>query len=322
MSLKSIRSCKALKPLMKLRDCFMEKTGLFKVKARIKQRLFLKKIVKEDKAKKLAIYNQVLALPDSRIVGLNPGNGIIVSVTSYGKRVTDALPYMLYSLLRQSLLPERIVVWLDRDKWDDSKLPGLLLKFQKLGVEFQYCEDLRSYTKLIPALIMFPNNPIITMDDDFYYHPDCIKWITDAYIQSDKKTVLGQWGCIPEKRDGKYVPYNEWRDCKYGKEDSPVSIYGCAGCCYPPYIFDDEIRKKDIFLKLCPSADDIWFWAMEERQNIKRQYIPQKGYGYHTYVNRIEEYDWSLDSTLMHQNVVEGKNNAQLDAVVAYYGLD
>lgn len=321
MSLKSIRSYKALKPLMKLRDGFMEKTGLFKVKARIKQRLFLKKIVKEDKAKKLAIYNQVFALPDSRIVGANPGNGIIVSVTSYGKRVIDTLPYMLYSLLQQSLLPERIVVWLDWDNWDDSKLPLLLVKMKGLGVEFRYCEDLKSYKKLIPSLEAFPDNPIVTLDDDFYYHHDYIKWITEAYDKSDKMTVLGQWGCIPEKSDGKYVPYNEWKDCKYGDEISPVSFFGC-GCCYPPYIFDDEIKKKAIFMKLCPTADDIWFWAMEERQNIKRQYILQKGNGYHTSVNRIEEYDWSLDCTLMHQNVVVGRNNAQLDAVVAYYGLD
>lgn len=73
---------------------------------------------------------------------------------------------------------------------------------------------------------------------------------------------------------------------------------------------------------MCPAADDIWFWIMEERQHIKRVYIPQKGNGYHTSVNRIEEYDWSQKGTLMHQNVVEGKNNRQLEALLKYYNLE
>ena len=75
-------------------------------------------------------------------------------------------------------------------------------------------------------------------------------------------------------------------------------------------------------MKLCPTADDIWFWAMEERLCIKRAYIQPWGYGYNTPVNRIEEYDRNQQGTLMYQNVVYGKNDMQLRNVLEYYHLE
>ena len=74
-------------------------------------------------------------------------------------------------------------------------------------------------------------------------------------------------------------------------------------------------------MQLCPIADDIWFWAMQERLSIKREYINPWGRGYHMSVNRIEEYDWSQTGTLMSQNLIGGKNNQQLIDVVKYYNL-
>lgn len=305
--------------LLKIRHKLL-KWGWYDWKAKRSQRRFYKRIQKEDKAKKKRIASSIMNIPDNLLSRDVNADDIICSVTSYGQRVSDALPYMLYSLLTQTQLPKKIVVYLDRNNWNDDKLPLLLKKLQRVGVEFYYCEDIRSYKKLIPALKMFPSNPIITLDDDFYYYPQYIEDMTRAYEQSDKQTVLGQWGGIPEKKDGKYIPYNEWKDCKYGNEHSPISFFGCC-CCYPPHLFDDEILKSDVFMNLCPTADDIWFWAMEERQNIRRAYIEPHGYGLNTPVNRIEEYDQTQTGTLFYQNVIDGKNNQQLVNVMEKYLL-
>jgi hypothetical protein len=143
-----------------------------------------------------------------------------------------------------------------------------------------------------------------------------------AYDKSDKKTVLGQWGCVPKIQNGKYEPYSTWVDCKYMKEGDEISFIGCCGCCYPPKIFDDEIFKEEIFMNLCPTADDIWFWIMEKRLGIKTKFIDPYGHGYNISVNRIEEYDWDQRGTLMYQNVVEGKNDVQLRSLLDFYQLD
>lgn len=319
---KDLRKITFLKPLFVVRDWVMGTFHLYRIKAALKRKFFLWRLMIEDYAKKKRINREIYAMPDHVILGSYSLDDIIISLTSYGTRVVDTLPYALYSLITQTQRPKKIVVYLDWDHWDDNKLPKLLKKIQKIGVDFRYCEDLRSFKKLIPALKDFPNNPILTVDDDFYYNPNFYKWYVDAYQYSDKKTVLGQWGYIPAKRDDVYIPYSQWKDCKYGTIDSPSSFIGCCGCCYPPNVFDDEIFKKEIFMKLCPQADDLWFWTMEERLQIKRQYITPKGYGFHEYVNRIEEADHYSTATLTYQNVTMGWNDKQLQALIDYYKLN
>lgn len=295
--------------------------GFYKFKKKIKKFFFISRLKRADKKKKRMINELIMAMPNNFLKSTISENDIILSLTSYGKRVNDTLPYALYSMLIQTLCPSKIVVYLDKDNWDDKKLPAILKKMKDIGVEFHYCEDIRSYKKLIPALRMFPNNPIITLDDDFYYNIHFVERMTIAYNKSDKKTILGQWGCVPQKKDGKYLPYNQWPDGIYNVRDSEISFYGCC-CCYPPHVFDDEILKKEIFMQLCPTADDIWFWAMEERQHIKREYIKPAGYGQNIYVNRCEEYWVDVENTLMSQNVKGGQNDIQFRAVVDYYQLN
>lgn len=317
-----LREVKILRPLFALRDFIWEKTGMFDLKKRIKQKLFYKRLIREDAQKKVDIAKLIIQLPENLIGKDLQADDFVFSLTSYGVRVEDTLPYALYSIITQKLQPRKIVVYLDCDNWSDEKLPALLQHLKRVGVDFHYCKDLKSYKKLIPALKDFPNNPIITLDDDFYYNPNYHTWMREAYDASDKHTVLGQWGCIPIKKNGKYLPYNQWPDCKLGTKEDEKMFIGCCGICYPPCVFEDEIFNEQIFMQLCPTADDIWFWAMEERLGIKREYIQPWGYGYNTPVNRIEEYDWNQTGTLMYKNVVLGKNDVQLRAVVDYYRLD
>jgi hypothetical protein len=320
--LNKLRNIKFFSFLFQIRDKIMSSLGLFELKKKLKQHLFFARINFEDWLKKLSINCKLRSLPNN-LVGHNFKDGdIVVSITSYGKRVHDALPYMLYSLLIQTILPKKIIVYLDYDNWSLVNLPWQLKRLQEVGVDVRFCKDIRSYKKLIPALQDFPYNAILTLDDDMYYHKDYMMWMTNAYEKSDKKTVLGQWGYIPTKINGKYISYNEWPDCKLGTKDDEKSFIGCCGICYPPHIYDDEIFKEELFMQLCPIADDIWFWAMQERLSIKRQYIDPWGNGYHVSVNRREDYDRREQVTLTSQNLYGGKNNQQLANVVDYYKLE
>jgi hypothetical protein len=219
------------------------------------------------------------------------------------------------------VLPEKIVVYLDEKEWSDANLPTILLQLQVKGVLFRYVEDLKSYKKLIPTLREFSDKPIITVDDDFYYNEKIIEWLMDAYDQSDKKTIIGSWGCMPVVRNGKYAPYTIWQDCKYGNEKSEYSLFAGNGTVYPPHIFDDEICNKEVFIKLCPTADDIWFWVQEKRLGVKTQLIQNAGYGLHVPVNRVFTYNPNQPGTLFYENGVLGKNDEQLKKVIEYYRL-
>lgn len=301
----------------------LEVLGYYRAKKRIKHRRFCRRLKKEDAQRKADTLKQIYALQESRLKRFDNEDDVIVSLTSYGDRVSDTLPFTLYSLLQQTRMPNRIVVWLDNVNWNEANLPPALKKLQTLGIEFYFVEDLRSYKKLIPALKMFPNNVIITVDDDLYYNKRTVEWLMKAYENSGKHTVFGTWAYMARvSEDGRYLPYSKWKTNTDGVSNGECSLIGCGGILYPPRVFDEEILKKDLFMSLAPTADDIWFWAMEKRQNISVQLIPRARRGLHVEVNRIDFWDPDREGSLYYINEVNGKNDEQLKRIIEYYHFD
>ena len=52
---------------------------------------------------------------------------LIVSLTSYGRRISKSIVYYtLVSILRQSIQPDRIILWIDKTKWNEDNIPNKL----------------------------------------------------------------------------------------------------------------------------------------------------------------------------------------------------
>ena len=103
---------------------------------------------------KFAIDLHLLAIPNLR----NMDNDIVVSLTSYGRRVrTNVVYYTLVSLLRQKTQPDKILLWLAEDEWNDEIIPVKLKRLKEKGVEILYCRDIKSYKKLIPTIKEYPD---------------------------------------------------------------------------------------------------------------------------------------------------------------------
>lgn len=299
----------------------LEITGYYRIKKSLKHKLFCRRLLKEDALRKRNTLKALDQLHGNQLSRKSNEEDLIVSLTSYGVRVSDTLPYTLYSLLQQTKMPNRIVVWLDNVNWNDDNLPEPLKKCKELGVEYYYVEDIRSYKKLIPALKMFPDNVIITVDDDLYYNSQIVEWLWDAYEKSDKRTVLGTWAYCAKEENGNYLPYSQWKDNTDNTKKPEYSLIGCGGILYPPKVFDDEIVKKELFMELAPTADDLWFWIMEKRKNIKVDLIPNAGYGLNTAVNRIDVWEPNKEGSLYFINEINGKNDKQFIDLVRYYNI-
>lgn len=299
----------------------LDSIGYYRIKKNVKHRMFCKKLQKEDARRKLEVRKAIESMHGLQLKKNNNASDIIVSLTSYGVRVEDTLPYALYSLLKQTRMPNRIVVWLDNVNWSEDTLPDVLKKLQALGVEYYYVEDLRSYKKLIPALKVFPDNVIITVDDDLYYNPHTVEWLTDAYEKSDKHSVIGTWAYSARALGGRYLPYSQWKEAKEGTPTGEYSLIGCGGILYPSHIFDEEVLKKELFLKLAPTADDLWFWVMEKRLNIPVKIIENARYGLHLAVNRIDVWNPNREGSLYYINEINGANDRQFAELINHYGL-
>jgi len=190
---------------------------------------------------------------------------IIVSLTSF----PEAIPYAIkaiISILNGTTLPDKIVLYLDSFKFIDNKLPHELEELKSnnpiLDIRFNSL-DIRSYKKLIPALKDFPNEIIVTIDDDIYYHKNILKDLIKVHKKYPNAIIAHRVRKIklnkPYSKWGKY----KWYDFVFKKYHfSHLAMQtGVGGVLYPPNSLDKEMLDPNLFMELAPSTDDVWFWA-------------------------------------------------------------
>ncbi|MDR2782569.1 MAG: glycosyltransferase family 2 protein, partial [Treponema sp.] len=232
----------------------------------------------------------------------------IVTLTSYGRRVAEKAPRAIRSLFKQTTQPDRIVLWLAHG----TKIPKALNALQDAGLEIRFCEDIKSYTKLLPALSAFPNDALITADDDIFYPPDWFKALKEAFIRDPSKIHCHRAHEIYLDNNNAVLPYSQWGwSVKTATCTKRLFPTGVGGILYPPHTFNDEIFRKDMFQTLSPTADDIWFWAMA-LHNGKEFALVENG------MNDLINVGINNDG-LWRVNVGNNKNDEQMQQVLRAY---
>lgn len=92
---------------------------------------------------------------------------------------------------------------------------------------------------------------------------------------------------------------------------------GGAGMLIPPNTLYKDVCNFDLFLKLCPSGDDLWIWAMAMLNNTKICLV-QDNMKELIYTNPLREYGIIKGHTLYKSNSLGG-NDRQLNAIIQYY---
>lgn len=245
---------------------------------------------------------------------------IIVSLTSYGRRVSKILPYALISLLRQTYKPDLILVWLDEVHWNKDNLPKQLQRLQKYGVTVRFCRDIKSYKKLIPTLECYPEDLIITCDDDLYYNKNMIERLMNAWNSNPNRIYTLRAHSVTFSRQGDLLPYNEWVKEIRDSVGHNVFPTGGAGCLYKRSLLHCDICKEELFMKLAPMADDVWFYFMEILKGTQRVILSfEKKYAYipldvfYQYLHKT--------SNLSNFNCKESQNDLQIQNIMNYYKL-
>ena len=230
---------------------------------------------------------------------------IIVTLTSYGKRVGDTAPYAIWSLFEQSVQPDRIILWLDKENWNLTNIPALLKIETEMGLEVKFCEDLKSYKKLNFALQEFSSEILVTVDDDAYYPKDWLEKLLQTHKENPEKICCHRAHVI---RKG--LPYNKWK-WRATESDNADLLFptGIGGVLYPPNSLD--ISHLGEAMKLAPQADDIAYWALAKLKGTKHILV-KNGYFEFNLVNGMDEED-----SLMATNRDQGKNDWQFKAVTS-----
>jgi hypothetical protein len=197
-------------------------------------------------------------------------------MTSFPQAVSFAVR-AVQSILDGSVKPDKIVLYLTFSQF--PSLPPELAALANKNPLFEfrnYERDIRSYRKLIPALGDFPNDIIVTVDDDVFYNKNMLRDLLRLHARYPNALIAHR-----VKRLKLGIPYRKWRKYRwynfFTKDLRPQFKNlqtGCGGVLYPPNSLKLEMLDPDIFTEMAPTVDDIWFWAAAVANGTKLAPVP------------------------------------------------
>lgn len=245
-----------------------------------------------------------------------PGNSprLVVSLTSFPARIGDAwIP--IETILRQDEPPDRVVLVLSDEEFPDRKLPLKIRQQQRRGLEILWTpRNTRSYNKLLPTRLAYPDSTIITIDDDVIYVPWLVSGLTTCALEYPN-AIIGYRGWELQPEGNGLAPYETWVPASLETPRDWAFLTGVGGVLYPPGVLPVELLTDiDLALKLCPTADDVWFWAVARTAGIPalclgltsfRELRRQKG-----------------TPALQSLNRGDGQNDVQLSRAIEHFGFE
>jgi hypothetical protein len=215
----------------------------------------------------------------------------IVSLTSFPARVDD-IWIAIETILRQSFKPDAIILWLSEEQFEGIELPASLTDLERRGLTIRFVPgDIRSHKKYKYALEEFPNDYIITLDDDLYYDKDLLQNLVDLKKNYPK--------CVPTNRAHKLkfdndiiLPYNKWFHNSYDKEPNNNLVQTITVPCNPAVCDFDTLT--DLYDKRYKCDRKI------DRKNfINTQYVLYQFLNRHKFPCKKEDFNLLISSTII-----------------------
>ncbi len=228
---------------------------------------------------------------------------LIVSLTTYPARLLR-VNLVIRSILHQTLLPEKIILWLGNDT-DPNIIPNKLLKYTKSRLVIRTSnEDLKPHKKYFYAMQEFSDKIIITIDDDTIYEKHMIEDLYNSYKKFPDAVSARRVTLITKKDNNELNSYNDFI-FEYKKLSTPshsLMAIGVGGVLYPPKSLSNTAFDKQIIINTCLRTDDIWLKYMEILNKTKVVFVE----------SNLDE-DLTVRKTqntaLMHLNIDNGNQN-------------
>lgn len=190
---------------------------------------------------------------------------VVVSLTTFPPAAPFAVK-AIESVLAGAVLPDRLVLYVTLSEFEGGVLPADLQELAARHPVFEirnYDRNIRSYRKLIPALVDFPDSVVVTIDDDILYHRNMLRDLLRWHRRFPRAVLAHRAKKI---KPGK--PYRSWKKYRWyhfllkrinlGFLNLPT---GVAGVLYPPHCLKADMLDPELFTRIAPTTDDIWFWA-------------------------------------------------------------
>lgn len=228
---------------------------------------------------------------------------IIVSLTTYPARI-ETVWMTIACLLNQDYKNMRVILWLSKEQFHDlSSLPSYLQKLQKKGLVIKFKQDdLRSHKKYYYAFSEYPQNIVVTVDDDILYHPHLISALVENHLQHPADVICNRAVNIDKRNK-----YSLWSHSHAINSSWKILPTGIGGVLYPPKSLDDRVFDIETIKQTCLNGDDLWLNFMCRLQGTKVTKSSFKT-GLITILS-------SQETALCKSNCGENKNDQQIKSI-------
>lgn len=268
----------------------------------------LRRLIRTSAAKRLPLYfDKTPYLLDRPQV-----DDLIVSLTSFPSRI-DYVYLVIESIMRQTVLPEKILLWLSLDQFPQkSALPVRLTSMQNNIFEIRFVDgDIKSHKKYYYTFKQYPKSKVVLIDDDIIYPEKMLENMLRAEQRFPDSVVSMYAHHMRYKKDKSIMSYADWQVARTVCKSKDLFFGTGGGTLIKPYMLYEDVINRDLFENLTPLADDIWINAMVRLGTYKdinlitnRAFLP------------IVIKD---NQSLYSNNVGHNQNDIQIKAVSNYY---
>ena len=234
---------------------------------------------------------------------------LIVSLTSYPARISK-LWMVIETLLNQKLVDNfKVILWLSENQFPKGldSLPKSLTNLIEKGLDIRFVsDDLKSHKKYYYAFKEYPNNIVVTVDDDVLYSPILLRTLLDAHDKYSDCVICNRGIKINKEKS-----YRNWD--KVDNFMIPVSNImptGIGGVLYPPHCYNNNIFNIEAIKSTCINGDDLWLNFMCRLNGTKVVHTGAR-FGFITVLS-------SQETALCIENVNHDKNDIQIDAITKW----
>ena len=242
---------------------------------------------------------------------------LIVSLTSFPRRINH-IWMVIDILLRQTVKVDKIILYLSKEQFprgvDD--LPNKLLYYENYGLEITFVDGyIRSHKKYYYAFRDYPNDIVITVDDDIFYPTTMLETLLYFHHKYPNAIISRYARCIQRDQQGYILSSRSWRHIRYNDFTNDDAFFGTGGGTLFPFpsksLYKDSINIQ-LAQKLTPIEDDLWLNTMARLKRTPIIVIKD--------TKDILPIIISENIKLFSENGgIENKTDAQLKNVIDYY---
>ncbi|PVY26691.1 hypothetical protein C7458_11411 [Williamsia muralis] len=191
-----------------------------------------------------------------------PPAPIVVSVTTYPKRLRFAYFAVKSVMFQSPRRPSSIRVVLSRENFPEGRVPFKLKTLAKHAgglVVFEFVDgDIRSYKKIVPFGGLEEGESLVTIDDDVVYSAGLIN-LLERYGRVFSDCIVGTRGYRMARTGTAFEPYSRWPSAIPLVVDPDTLLTGVGGILYPSNSLGACYASFSTAVSICPDGDDLWF---------------------------------------------------------------